>query len=38
MEKMRFLVPAGSVCGRGFAGLLAVLLDVKSLVEHGGEG
>ena len=34
MEKMRFLVPPGSVCRRGFAGFLTVLLDVKSLVEH----
>ena len=38
MEKMRFLVPLGSACRRSFAGLLTVLLDVISLVEHVGEG
>ena len=38
MEKMRFLVPLGSARSRSFAGFLTVLLDVKSLVEHVGEG
>ena len=33
MEKMRFLVPLGSVCRRSSAGFTTVLLDVKSLVE-----
>ena len=36
MEKLRFLVPLGSVCRQRFAGFIAVLLDVKSLVEHAG--
>ena len=38
MEKMRFLVPPGSACRRGFAGFITALLDAKSLVEHVGEG
>ena len=38
MEKMRFLMPPGSVCRRSFAGFTTVLLDVKSFVEQVGEG
>ena len=38
MDKLRFLVLSGSVCRRSFAGFIAALLDVKSLVEHVGEG
>ena len=38
MEKMQFLVPPGSACRRGFADFITVLLDVKSLIEHVGEG
>ena len=28
----------GSICGRQFASVTAVVLDVKSLIEHGDEG
>ena len=38
MEKLRFLVPPGSACRRSFTGFFTLLLDVKSLVEHVGEG
>ena len=31
-------MPPGWACRRGFAGFITVLLDVKSLVEHVGEG
>ena len=35
---MQFLALAGSVCRRQFVGVAVGLLDVKSLVEHDGEG
>ena len=35
---MRFWVPPGSACRQSFAGFMTVILDVKALVEHGGEG
>ena len=38
MEVTPFLMPPGSVCRRSVAGFTTVLLDVKSLVEHVGEG
>ena len=38
MDIMRFFVPPGLVCRRSFAGFTTVLLDVKSLIEYGGEG
>ena len=37
MEKMQFSAPPGSVCKRQFLVTVSVL-DVKSLVEHDGEG
>ena len=37
-EKMQFLVLAGSICRRQFVGVMIGLLDVKSFVEHDGEG
>ena len=38
MEKRRFLVLPGSAYRRHFTGFITALLDVKSLVEHVGEG
>ena len=38
MEIMRFLAPPGSVCKRLFLLVKVGILDVKSLVEHNGEG
>ena len=38
MEIMRFLAPPGSVCKRLFLLIKVSILDVKSLVEHNGEG
>ena len=38
IAKRRFLVPPSSVCRRRFAGFITALLDVKSLIEHVGEG
>ena len=35
---MQILALPGSVCRRRFAGVTVGVLDVKSLVEHGGEG
>ena len=35
---MLFLALAGSVCRRQFVGVMVGVLDVKSLVEHNGEG
>ena len=34
---MQFLAPAGSVCRWQFVGVTVGVLDVKSLIEHGGE-
>ena len=36
--KRRFLVHPGSAYRRRFTGIITVLLDVKSLVEHVDEG
>ena len=38
MEKMQFLGPPGSVCRQQFPGIVAVTGDVKSIIEHDGEG
>ena len=38
MEKLRFSAPPSSVCKRLFPLLKVGFLDVKSLVEHNGEG
>ena len=38
MEKWRFSTPPGSVCKRQFLVVTVGDLDVKSLVEHNGEG
>ena len=38
MEKLRFSAPPGSVCKRQFLVVTVGVLDVKSLVEHDGEG
>ena len=38
MEIMRFSAPLGSVCKRLFLLVKVGILDVKSLVEHNGEG
>ena len=38
MEKLRFSAPTGSVCKRLFLLVKVGFLDVKSLVEHNGEG
>ena len=38
MEKMQFMVPLGSACRRSVADIITVLIDVKSLEEHVGEG
>ena len=35
---MQFLVLPGSVCKQQFVGVMIGLLDVKSLIEHDGEG
>ena len=35
---MQFLALAGSVCRRRFVGVTVGVLDVKSLVNHNGEG
>ena len=35
---MQFLALGGSVCRRQFVVVTVGLLDVKSLVEHNGEG
>ena len=37
-DKMRFLVPAGSVCKRRFHCMLTDFLDEKLPVEHDDEG
>ena len=35
---MQFLALPGSICRRWFVGVTVGVLDVKSLVEHDGEG
>ena len=35
---MQFLALAGSICRQQFVGVMVGVLDVKSLVEHDGEG
>ena len=35
---MQFLALAGSVCRRQFVGVTVGVLDIKSLIEHHGEG
>ena len=35
---MQFLALASSVCRRRFVGVMVGVLDVKSLIEHDGEG
>ena len=37
-DETRFSAPPGSACKRQFRGVTVGVLDVKSLVEHDGEG
>ena len=38
MAKMQFLPLAGALCRQQFVGVVVGLQDIKSLVEHNGEG